>query len=640
MIQQPTLLAYSPNVSTTVQRQDLQAREQTRRQIVRVAARTAPQIVSSVPKCQLTKASRLNPSDTVNGICASSRPLLSAEPPKPAILVHNSDQLEALRSSRANGEPVLLIVEDQQANGVSWPVIGRRLPAKSAPDSPSHSSRRQVEPVTGRRSRRVNGGRTSQQPKQFSDGAQSNGFHFLHPFSQSNLNDCNQMIEESNERRESLKLQGGEKKRAKDAQKMIPYQQKNQTFCTVPNCSTIVADSRYCCCRDAIDLICLEVPRIHLHPPPIESYPQMSSQSFPQFCCTKDQPNCPPRSQMSSKPQSHQARAKTSHRHSHHEHNSCSNLLDESSVNRSSSCHDVRSSNRHSRGRPDHASPPPIPQPKPTTHLIPLMEMRRRDLDPNMRSSDQPSEMKGRFEATESLPTSVSCMYDSLAAELKAKLANPRLGPILLPPRDYDTLRRTQGKLADIENRRSTNPQLVGKQSGKRQATVENSEKPTSVKDSTDQKEVEGNSRSNLSRSRSNSSSGLGSLSAGAQSLVSPTSSNSSSSEEFEGRRIRSKQDENMSQHGSDSGHSGSGHIDSHSESDASFNNHWAYPKQRDNQPRPNTNSDSRGKGIHGHNPSKVAPGVLWNGRVEVPLKVNSDQNGSQVYLATKQIIY
>lgn len=58
--------------------------------------------------------------------------------------------------------------------------------------------------------------------------------------------------------------------------------------------------------------------------------------------------------------------------------------------------------------------------------------------------------------------SAVEQMYESLAAELKAKLGNPRIGPILLPPRDYDTLCRKQGKLDGIELRRSTNPQLVG----------------------------------------------------------------------------------------------------------------------------------------------------------------------------------
>lgn len=44
-------------------------------------------------------------------------------------------------------------------------------------------------------------------------------------------------------------------------------------------------------------------------------------------------------------------------------------------------------------------------------------------------------------------------LYDSLAAELRAKL-NGNGPPLLLPPRDYDTVHRSQGNLAAIELRR------------------------------------------------------------------------------------------------------------------------------------------------------------------------------------------
>ena len=53
-------------------------------------------------------------------------------------------------------------------------------------------------------------------------------------------------------------------------------------------------------------------------------------------------------------------------------------------------------------------------------------------------------------------------VYESLAAELRAKLGNPKTGPILLPPRDYDTISRKRGKLEGIELRKSTNQQIVG----------------------------------------------------------------------------------------------------------------------------------------------------------------------------------
>uniref|UniRef100_T1JUH2 PID domain-containing protein n=1 Tax=Tetranychus urticae TaxID=32264 RepID=T1JUH2_TETUR len=56
----------------------------------------------------------------------------------------------------------------------------------------------------------------------------------------------------------------------------------------------------------------------------------------------------------------------------------------------------------------------------------------------------------------------VAILYESLAAELKAKLSNPKSGPILLPPKDYDTISRKQGKLSGIEARKSTNMTIVG----------------------------------------------------------------------------------------------------------------------------------------------------------------------------------
>jgi hypothetical protein len=46
-----------------------------------------------------------------------------------------------------------------------------------------------------------------------------------------------------------------------------------------------------------------------------------------------------------------------------------------------------------------------------------------------------------------------SHLYDSLAAELKAKL-NGNGPPLLLPPRDYDTISRSQGNLTAVEMRR------------------------------------------------------------------------------------------------------------------------------------------------------------------------------------------
>ncbi|XP_028967268.1 uncharacterized protein LOC100900118 [Galendromus occidentalis] len=62
-------------------------------------------------------------------------------------------------------------------------------------------------------------------------------------------------------------------------------------------------------------------------------------------------------------------------------------------------------------------------------------------------------------------------LYDSLAQELKAKLAGTNHGlqtktqkpPLLLPPKDYDTVCRKQGNLLGIDFRRSTNQNIVGR---------------------------------------------------------------------------------------------------------------------------------------------------------------------------------
>ncbi|GIY67561.1 PID domain-containing protein [Caerostris darwini] len=56
----------------------------------------------------------------------------------------------------------------------------------------------------------------------------------------------------------------------------------------------------------------------------------------------------------------------------------------------------------------------------------------------------------------------IASLYDSLAAELRERLTNRNSCPILLPPKDYDTVSRRQGKLDGIDSRRSTNYNLVG----------------------------------------------------------------------------------------------------------------------------------------------------------------------------------
>ena len=54
----------------------------------------------------------------------------------------------------------------------------------------------------------------------------------------------------------------------------------------------------------------------------------------------------------------------------------------------------------------------------------------------------------------------IASMYDSLAAELREKLGGKQ--PLLLPPRDYDTVHRSRGNVMTTEERRSLNPNVVG----------------------------------------------------------------------------------------------------------------------------------------------------------------------------------
>lgn len=65
----------------------------------------------------------------------------------------------------------------------------------------------------------------------------------------------------------------------------------------------------------------------------------------------------------------------------------------------------------------------------------------------------------------------VTTLYDSLAAELKKKLGTGgKTGgaPILLPPRDYDTVHRHRGNLNGIDFRRCMSANIVGNNSGVR----------------------------------------------------------------------------------------------------------------------------------------------------------------------------
>ena len=61
-------------------------------------------------------------------------------------------------------------------------------------------------------------------------------------------------------------------------------------------------------------------------------------------------------------------------------------------------------------------------------------------------------------------PEKLVTLYDSLAAELREKLngGGGKHAPLLLPPRDYDTMHRGKGNLTGIEKRRALNPAIVG----------------------------------------------------------------------------------------------------------------------------------------------------------------------------------
>lgn len=273
------------------------------------------------------------------------------------------------------------------------------------------------------------------------------------------------------------------------------------------------------------------------------------------------------------------------------------------------------------------------------------LELRRQNVKVSPTNSDESRE--------------VNQMYESLAAELKAKLGDPKMGPILLPPKDYDTMSRKQGKLSGIELRRSTNPQLVGPAANR----LLNVAEETQANCTSNKESSESESSKSLQRSRSNSSSGLGSICTDA--MMSPHSSNSSkwSSNEdmgkasrngskfgqqeqqtsrlqvkevdlnannYFGRKNCSPDSENCAS--SDSGHSGSGRLDSN----LSGEEHKMM--LRDTQDFCDVQSSSKDLS-KSRKLSKVSTNSLQNGRVEVPLKVNSAKNGN-TYLATKQIIY
>jgi len=73
----------------------------------------------------------------------------------------------------------------------------------------------------------------------------------------------------------------------------------------------------------------------------------------------------------------------------------------------------------------------------------------------------------------------IATMYDSLAAELREKLGGKQ--PLLLPPRDYDTMHRSKGNIIGIEERKSLNPKVVGPVGGNEGRSGDSSGKSSGI---------------------------------------------------------------------------------------------------------------------------------------------------------------
>ncbi|XP_018335729.1 uncharacterized protein LOC108744453 [Agrilus planipennis] len=86
------------------------------------------------------------------------------------------------------------------------------------------------------------------------------------------------------------------------------------------------------------------------------------------------------------------------------------------------------------------------------------------------RGSDSGEERSSGGLGSDLPPVRTSILYDSVAAELRARLggasgpgSRPPSQPLLLPPRDYDTVHRQRGNLQGIELRRCLNTSIVGR---------------------------------------------------------------------------------------------------------------------------------------------------------------------------------
>lgn len=88
----------------------------------------------------------------------------------------------------------------------------------------------------------------------------------------------------------------------------------------------------------------------------------------------------------------------------------------------------VRSKSSHINNGFKHISPP--------MHQMSKSELRQNE---HCKMKTKPSnKTKKLVDDVDILSDTTAALYDSVTAELRAKLGNPKMGPILLPPRDYD----------------------------------------------------------------------------------------------------------------------------------------------------------------------------------------------------------
>lgn len=332
--------------------------------------------------------------------------------------------------------------------------------------------------------------------------------------------------------------------------------------------------------------------------------------------------------------------------------------------------------------------PPPLPLPNHHHHHNHKAKRSSHNKAKHVHSNNKYVELDASDIDDDDEAAHVTQMYESLAAELKAKLGNPKMGPILLPPKDYDTISRRQGKLTGIELRRSTNPQLVGpiaatpapaaggvsrsnSSSGVCSMSIGASASPLGVDAECSSSSTAGdelvasdkscatNKRRHLASPRSdsgasNSSSGSSggnaahSDSGHSSARLHSSSSGASSAGSTTGSRHKTtlaatiKQQDNASNKIDESRNKCASAANAKATATATAASHKQankHEKAQTTEAMSEQQQQQRGQGLHNHNPSRVSSGVLWNGRVEIPLKVNSAKAG-HTYLATKQIIY